>query len=85
MKQDMAHIDNYLNQHEYRQNFARLLPSLQGIQPLKIHKFAQKNGFKGLWDGTSKLTKNCINKNESKLTRIANAFDCYRLLSTNLT
>ena len=85
IKQDIAHTDDCPNQCKCRQNFARLVPSSQDSQPLKIHKFAQKYGFKGPWDGTNKLIKNCINKYESKLKRLTNAFDCYCLLSTDLT
>ena len=33
----------------------------------------------------SKLIKNCINKHEHRLIRVANAFDCYDRLSKDLT
>jgi len=49
------------------------------------HKFAQKYGFKGPWDGTSKLIKQTINKLEMKYIRVTNANDCYTHLSSLLT
>ena len=36
------------------------MSSSQGSQPLKIHKFSQRYGFKGPWDRTSKLIKTTL-------------------------
>ena len=84
IKHKVAHADNCNGQFKCRQNFVRLL-SKSSSSTTWTHKFAQKYGFKGPWDGTSKLIKNAINKLENKRARVANAFDCYRLLTKELS
>jgi len=62
-----------------------LVSSSSSSNATHVHKFVQKYGFKRPWDGTSKLIKNAIRRLEMKLTRVANAFDCYKLLTPELT
>ena len=49
------------------------------------HNFSQKYRFKGSWDATEKLVKGRILNNELKYDHVANAMDCYRKLSRDLS
>ena len=85
IKNIIVHTDNCPTQYKCRQNF-NLNEQLSNKHKVTlVHKFAQKYGFKGPWDGTSKLIKSAISKQEMKYIRVANAADCHRLLSNELT
>ena len=58
----ITHTDNCPAQCKCRQNFAQLLKKTTTHKIAFLHKFSQKHGFKGLWDGTSKLIKNQMSK-----------------------
>ena len=50
----------------------------------KVHKFAQKFGFKGPWDATGKIIKGTIMRNELKKDRCSNGLECYLKLKRDL-
>ena len=78
------HTDDCGAQCKRRQNFARLVSSSSSTTT-HVHEFTQKHGFKGPWNGTSKLIKNSIKKLEMRLTRVASAMECYQLITLELT
>ena len=85
MKHHIVHSDDYVNQCKCRQNFNDMLALPSSESCTCIHKFPQKCGFKGAWDGASKLIKSSINKLETNLTIVANACDCCRHMTVELT
>ena len=84
IKYKISYTGNYSNQFKCHQNFTRLL-LLSTSTTTQIHKFTQKFEFKGPQDGISKLIKNLFDKFECELTRVANAFDCFYHIKTELT
>ena len=85
MKFNIVHTNNYPTQYKFRQNFYHVATAGESVGAHIIHKFAQKYGFKGSWDGVGKLVKGAILKNEVKNDRCANAKDCYHTLNRDLT
>ena len=83
IKCKILHMNNCSNQSECYQKFIRLLSSSASVAT-QIHKFTQKFGFKESYDGASKLIKNSFNKFECELTRMANVFDYYYHIKTEL-
>ena len=81
LKYRIIHANNCGTQHECRQNFLKQIKNYETHQCTCTHKFSQKHGFKGAWDGASKLVKNAITRLELKLTRVDNAKDFYYHLS----
>ena len=74
VKHKVARADDCAGQFKCRQNFAGS-SSNSSSSAIWAHKFAQKCGFKGPWDGTNELIKNAINRLENKCSRIDDAFD----------
>ena len=77
LKCRVIHNNDCGAQHECLKNFLKLTKNSDTHKCTYAQKFAQKYGFKGEWDGTSKLIKNTITRLELKLTRVANAKDFY--------
>ena len=81
LKYRIIHTDDCGTYCKCQQNFLTLIKNSETHQCTYMHKFAQTHGFKGAWDATSKLLQNEITRLKLKLTRVANAKDCYCHLS----
>jgi len=82
---NIVHTDNCPTQYKCQQNFWHVAAAADTIDARIIHKFASKYRFKGSWDATGKIVKSCILKNELKMNRCANAYDCYINLKRDLS
>ena len=85
IKNNIVHTDNCPTQYKCRQNFWHVASAADTVDARVIHKFASKYRFKGSWDATGKIVKSCIMKNELKMNRCANAYDCYINLRHDLS
>ena len=63
---DIVWMDNYAGQYKCHQNFKYVTESFSrsANKSIIIHKFAEKNRFKGSWDATGKLIKTAILNSE---------------------
>ncbi len=74
--------DNCGGQYKCNQNFFKIATSAERNGVGLKHRFAQKYGFKGIWDAAGKVVKHEM-RNEELVTRngkhhrFANAWDCY--------
>ena len=83
--ENIVHTDNYPTQYKYQQSFWQVAAAADTTDARIIHKFASKYRFKGSWDATGKIVKNCILKNKLKMNWCTNIYDCYINLKSDLS
>jgi hypothetical protein len=74
--------DNCGGQYKCNQNVFKVATSSERTGVELDHRFAQKYGFKGVWDAAGKVIKQMMRDEglvtrNGKMHRFANAWDCF--------
>eukprot|EP00957_Ditylum_brightwellii_P104958 7999907-Ditylum_brightwellii.AAC.2 len=82
---NIIQTDNCGSQCKWCQTFLEVTSSCNTRDTTVVHKYAQKDWFKGSWDATGKHAKHTINCLKLKYDLVANTNDCCHKLGCEMS